>query len=480
MFKTVFSYFGKIINMFEHTDMITWKWSLLEAFFMMQIAHVKRLRKAITFLFLVVGLFYNASAQWGPSWESVKVIVGADHSDWIYNTGENVQFSISVFYHGNPVSAKEVHYQIMPEKMEPLIDTVGILEGGEILVQGGTMMEPGFLRCKAFFQMNGATYTGIATVAFEPGNIQPTTELPPDFDEFWDLAKQKAAMIPMDPKMELVPELCDEDVNTYQVSLQNFRPGSRIYGVLTVPKKEGIYPAILKVPGAGVWPHFMAVDQDAKKGVITFDIRIHGIPMISEEQSIYGDLYHSAVNEYWFYNLDDKDRYYYKRVYMGCVRAVDFIYSLDSFDGETLGVTGGSQGGALSIISAALDDRIKYLVSYYPALCDLTGYLYGRAGGWPHLFNKDNADFNVKPDKINTSKYYDVVNFARSIDIPGYYAWGFNDESCPPTSMYAAFNVIKAPKKLIVAQDAGHYSYPEQKAITDKWLHSQLSSRKNN
>src|SRR5690606_5909449 len=118
------------------------------------------------------------------------------------------------------------------------------------------------------------------------------------------------------------------------------------------------------------------------------------------------------LNGYMRANLDDKDRYYYKRVYLGMVKAVDMIFSLPQFDGTRIGVMGGSQGGALSIVTAGLDDRVKYLVSYYPALADLTGYLEGRAGGWPHLF-KD--DFTNQAAKIATSKYYDVVNFAKLV-----------------------------------------------------------------
>ena len=129
--------------------------------------------------------------------------------------------------------------------------------------------------------------------------------------------------------------------------------------------------------------------------------------------ALYSDLMNSATDGYWHYNLDDRDRYYYKRVYLGCVRAVDFIFSLSKFDGENIGVTGGSQGGALSIVTAGLDTRIKWLAPFYPALCDLTGYLHGRAGGWPHLFKKEwHGDWHNKPEKINTAGYYDVVNFA--------------------------------------------------------------------
>ena len=129
--------------------------------------------------------------------------------------------------------------------------------------------------------------------------------------------------------------------------------------------------------------------------------------------------------------------------------------SLPQFDGKNLGVVGGSQGGALSIITAALDPRVQYVAAVYPALSDLTGYLKGRAGGWPHLFHP-NATVNNTKEKIQTAQYYDVVNFARALKTPGIYTWGFNDETCPPTSMYAAYNVITAPKTLFLALETGH------------------------
>jgi cephalosporin-C deacetylase-like acetyl esterase len=239
-----------------------------------------------------------------------------------------------------------------------------------------------------------------------------------------------------------------------------------------VPKKTGKYPAVLKLPGAGVRPYAGEIAM-AEKGVITFEIGIHGIP-VTMDPSVYIDLGRSVLDGYWLYNLDNRDRYYYKRVYLGCVRAIDFIYSLPEFDGSSLGVNGGSQGGALTIVTAGLDSRVKYIAAMYPALCDLTGYLNGRAGGWPHMFNEANAAFNVKKDKIETSKYYDVVNFARMVKVPGYYSWGFNDTTCPPTSTYSAYNVIQAPKSLYIYQEIGHWVYPEQYEKLRNWLVDKL------
>src|SRR5690606_20579312 len=239
-------------------------------------------------------------------------------------------------------------------------------------------------------------------------NIQPTTTEPEDFIEFWDNAKAEAAKVPLDAKITLLPERCTETVNVYHVSVQNYQPGTRMYGILCVPKKEGKYPAILEVPGAGARPYYGDIKL-AEEGVITFQIGIHGVP-VTMDPEVYNNMMRGPIAGYWEYNLDDRDRYYYKRVYLGCVRAIDYIFSLPAFDGENLAVKGGSQGGALSIVTAGLDNRVKWLVPYYPALSDLTGYLEGRAGGGPHVF-KD--DFTNKKDKIETSKYYDVVNFAK-------------------------------------------------------------------
>jgi cephalosporin-C deacetylase-like acetyl esterase len=151
---------------------------------------------------------------------------------------------------------------------------------------------------------------------------------------------------------------------------------------------------------------------------------------------------------------------------------------LPQFDGENLGVSGGSQGGALSIITTGLDSRIKYLAAFYPALSDMTGYLHERAGGWPHLFAGNNLKFNDKKEKIATVGYYDVVNFARIVKVPGWYSWGFNDETCPPTSMYAAYNVINAPKELLIVPETGHWTFPEQNEKMSEWILSKLKNGK--
>jgi len=407
-----------------------------------------------------------------PTEKIIKVSVAADHANWNYQLGEKVNFTITVTKNGSLIPNALVRYEIGPEKQDPTQKKSAIASTGIIKVDGGTLSKAGFLRCVAIAEVDGKEYRNLATAGFVPGNIQPTVENPADFDAFWDKAKEDLAKIPMDAKMTLMPERCTEKTNVYHVNLQNYRLGSRLYGILCVPKKEGKYPALLQVPGAGVRAYGGDI-ATAEKGVITFQIGIHGVP-VDMNPTVYTDLGAGALSGYFNYNLDDKDRFYYKRVYLGCVRANDFLTSLPQYDGSNLAVTGGSQGGALSIITTALDSRVKSLGAFYPALSDVTGYLFDRAGGWPHYFDKANRSANEKKDKISTLSYYDVVNFARRVKVPGYYSWGYNDETCPPTSMYAAYNVISAPKELYLALDTGHWTYPEQGEKMNAWLVSRL------
>ena len=92
------------------------------------------------------------------------------------------------------------------------------------------------------------------------------------------------------------------------------------------------------------------------------------------------------------------------------------------------------------------------------------------------MFRADGPQSHRSPEKIETSRYYDVVNFARRIKVPGFYSWGFNDETCPPTSMYSAYNVIPAQKKLLLALETGHNNIPEQVGEVDAWLQAFLKA----
>lgn len=408
---------------------------------------------------------------------AIQMRVRPDRDGWTYTPGEDVTFHITAIRDGFPLKGVNISYSYGPEMMPPSVEkTVPLPEEG-LQVKAGTMKVPGFLRCIARAEIDGRTYRGVATAGFSPEKIQPTIEDPADFDSFWKTGKEELAKLPLEAKLTLLPEYSTAKANCYHVSLQNVGSvgrSSRLYGILCEPKEDGKFPALLSVPGAGVRPYRGLIEM-AEKGILTFQIGIHGIP-VNLDMEIYDSLRMAALDGYPTFGLDQRDRYYYRRVYLGCVRANDFLVSRSKWDGQNLMVTGGSQGGALTIITAALDPRIKGLAPYYPALSDVTGYLQDRAGGWPHMFRSDKDPTLRMKEKVDTMRYYDVVNFARRIRVPGLYTWGYNDETCPPTSMFSAYNVITAPKQLMLALETGHNTTPEQVERVNRWIETFLKT----
>ena len=343
-----------------------------------------------------------------------------------------------------------------------------LLKNGSATIETAGLHSPGFLSCEVRATVDGVPYRNLINIAYDCEKIQPTTLFPKDFRSFWDSQISRMREYPMQSEMTFIPEESDADVKVYRVKISHYSRGNYLYGVLCIPNKEGRFPAVLRLPGAGVAKH--TGDKElARMGVITFRIGIHGIPLDLKPEA-YANLQAGALKNYMYHRMDNREEYYYNRVFLGCIRANDFIASLPQYDGENLAAYGGSQGGALTLVTAALDPRVKYLAAFYPALCDIAGYAHNRAGGW---FGVE----KLTPKETLTLAYYDVVNFARFIHIPGFYSWGYSDETCPPTSFYSAYNVIKAPKELYLLKETGHWRYPEQNVKVNQWLIDKLTGK---
>lgn len=427
-------------------------------------------------LSLCVLLSTNAQERLG----NYQIRVVPDRSDWTYELNKTAKFTVSVTLDNHQTSGVPLNYKCGLDGMPPIVERTATTTSESLTIEAGTLKEPGFLRCVVSLERGGRTYRGLGTAGFRPDLIKPTTVDPPDFDEFWNDGKKELAKLPVDAKFESLPNLSTANVDVFQVNFQNVGAvrgkTSRIYGILAVPKQTNPnqkFPALLHVPGAGVRPYAGQITL-AERGIITLQIGIHGIP-VNLDSKIYENLAAGALNRYMYAGLDDRDEYYYRRVFLGCIRANDFLAGLPQFDGKNLAVMGGSQGGALSIMTAALDPRVKTLAVWIPALADLTGYAAGRAGGWHHVF--DDAK-NRTPEKIETSRYFDTVNFARRLKVPGIYTFGYNDETCPPSTMFAAYNSVGAPKKLMLALETGHALTNEQTERLHKWIESFLKNGK--
>ena len=413
---------------------------------------------------------FSATAQ-SQSKSYITVIAEPDHADWIYDCGQKASFRLYAIKENAVMPLTEIEYSYGPEKLAAVKSgKVTTDKNGYAHITVPGRKEPGFTTVKVSTVFDGVKYSGMTNIGYEPFNIKPTTSLPDDFEEFWESSKAKAAEVPMLTRIRYCEEQSDDRVDVYYVRIQSYKVGNYVYGVLTVPKSEGRKPAILRLPGAAV-RSFSGPCPLAYEGFVVLEIGVHGIP-VDQDPEIYRQLERGSMSGYVGQGLDNRDKYYYRRAYLGCIRAIDYLCSRDDVDASRIATYGGSQGGMLSIVTAALDSRVSALFAYFPAFCDVTGYYYGRSGGWPHLFT-DKSDPLIE-QKVNTSKYYDVVNFARFLKVPGFYAWGFNDITCCPSSTFSAYNVITAPKTLKVGRDTGHWLYPWQTDQALEWLKAQF------
>jgi len=430
------------------------------------------MKKTLLLLWLVAMAALPLRAQ--VIGKQIVVTVEPDHKDWTYVTGQTANFVIEVRSSGTLLDNVSIDYEAGPE-MYPEVKKSTTLKDGTMKWHG-TMRQPGFYRLKVVAHVGGNDYEGMCTAAFSPEKLQPTTVMPGDFESYWQRAVQEARWTSLEPTKRLLPERSTKDVDVYEISFQNSRWNSRTYGILSVPVKPGKFPALLRVPGAGVRPYSGDV-WTASQGIITLEIGIHGVP-VTMEQSVYDNLQNGALNNYWHYGTDDRDMSYYKRVVLGCIRAVDYIEQYTPWNGRDLGVTGSSQGGFLTLVTAGLDRRVTCYGVVHGAMCDHTAALSGRACGWPHYFYWNKGKGVEK--QVETSRYYDGVNFARLIteNQQGWFSFGYNDDVVPPTTTYATYNIVKGPKELSPYPLTKHFWFQEQWDEWEKWLIDHLTATK--
>lgn len=427
-------------------------------------------------LVMAVLLILSATAENYPYRSDVLWVTVPDHADWLYKTGEKANVEVQFYKYGIPQDGLTVSYELGGDMMPSDAGGTVTLKNGKAVIPVGTMKEPGFRDCRLTTKVDGKTYSHHVKVGFSPQKLQPYTKLPSDFDEFWTKTMADAAWFPLTYTKEHVEKYSTDKIDCYLIRLQLNKQNQCIYGYLFYPKAEGKYPVVLCPPGAGIKTikDPMRHKYYAEEGCIRFEIEIHGLhPELDNDT--FGEIsraFSSRENGYLVNGLDSRENYYMKRVYLACVRSIDLLVSLPEWDGKNVIVQGGSQGGALALVTAGLDKRVTACVANHPALSDMAGYKAGRAGGYPHLFTKT-VDMDT-PEKIKTLAYYDVVNFAKQITVPVYMTWGFNDNTCPPTTSYIVYNVLGCPKEALITPVNEHWTSEDTEYGHLVWIKKHL------
>jgi cephalosporin-C deacetylase len=403
----------------------------------------------------------RAASSWdGKTPVDYVLSVETDHADAIYRRGETVTFKVRLQHQQQAADSQEIDWVISKDGVAPITKGKVALKNGEAVLTG-TLSEPGFLQCKVSFKDGSTVISALAAGGVDLAGIKPSLPAPADFDAFWAAQKKRLAAVPMNTRMTAVtPPPNRTGVETFSFEVDSIgAPSTGFYGRPAGAKPKSL-PAVLFVPGAGVRSAFLdGMAGWAGAGLLVAEINAHGIAN-GESRDYYAALDTGELKDYRTRGRESRDTYYFQGVYFRVLRALDFLTTQSEWDGKTLIILGGSQGGGLSLAGAALDPRVTFIVSNVPGLTDHTGMVAGRVAGWPKAIPVG-ADGKPDPKVLEAMRYYDGVNFAARIKIPVHMEVGFIDVICPPTCSYAAYNNLGGKKEMVTHIDRGHDIGPQ-------------------
>ena len=289
--------------------------------------------------------------------------------------------------------------------------------------------------------------------AVDPEKIPISSPCPDDFDAFWKTKLDELAVVPENAVLE--KGVCETtNVDYWKIKMDNIR-GTHIYGQLARPvSNQKKLPAMLVLQHAGVYPLLKKTVVDrAAEGWLVLNITAHDLP-IDAPPSFYSELATNELKNYTAIGNDNREHSYFLRMVLACYRAVEYLSERDDWDGKTLVVTGGSQGGFQSFVAAGLNPKVTAMMALVPAGCDDTGDLLGRRPGWPFWMMSLNGSDPAKARL--TSRYFDAVNFAARVKCPALVGLGLIDTTSPPSGIFAAVNQLKGPHEVVVMPLSEH------------------------
>lgn len=425
---------------------------------------------------MVVAISMAGLAENYPYRSDYLWVTVPDHADWLYRAGEKARVEVQLYKYGIPQDAT-VNYEIADDMLAADRKGEVIMKHGRAVIDMGTRNTPGFRDLRLSAVVDGKKYVHHVKVGFSVDEIRPFTREPADFMDFWNRNIEDMRAVPLSYTKEKAEEYCTDKIDCYLLKIRLNKQNQSVYAYLFYPKnaQKGSCPVVLCPPGAGIKTIKEPLRHKyyAENGFIRMEMEIHGLdPRLPKET--FDDItkaFNGRENGYLYNGLQDPDRYYMKRVYLSLIRCLDLLTALPEWDGRNLIVQGGSQGGALAIVAAGLDRRVTQCIVNHPALSDMAAYSAGRTGGYPH-FNKVDGmftDWNMR-----TMAYYDVVNFARHVTADVYMTWGYNDNTCPPTTSYAVWNTFTCPKEALITPINEHWTSDDTEYRQMEWVLKKL------
>lgn len=270
-------------------------------------------------------------------------------------------------------------------------------------------------------------------IGVRPDEVVSPPDAKADFDAFWESTLTALDAIPLEPVLTRIPEYSNRVRNCFEVRYSSLG-GEIAGGIVSIPIQPGKYPVWIQFMGYGAEPFYF--DPSANPDRIDFLVSVRGQGIFLEKEGRWIDR-----------GLASKEAFYYRGAYADAKRAVDFAASLDRADPERIVAMGESQGGALTVVAAALDSRIKAIAPSVPFMGDFPDY--GKIVWWPVHEVMQTADAEGLPHGrvYELLSYFDTKNFAPRIHCPAYMAFGLQDPTCPPHTNFAIYNNLGSTEK---------------------------------
>lgn len=280
---------------------------------------------------------------------------------------------------------------------------------------------------------------------------KPRLAVPTDLDAFWSTTLAEArrhdlavTCTPVDTGLTVV--------DSFDVAYAGFG-GTTIRSWLHLPAgRSGPLPAIVEYLGYGGGrglPHERFLFAAAGYAHLVMDTRGQGSTWSvghTPDPDASGAPFHPG---FMTQGILDPATYYYRRVFTDAVRAVEAVRTMDAINTTRIAVTGGSQGGGISLAVAGLVPDLAGVLPDVPFLSDFPRAItFADTDPYCEIVRYLKTHRDHVDQVATTLAYFDVANLVRRAPSPALFSVGLMDPICPPSTVYAAYNLYAGPKEI--------------------------------